>query len=207
LRHGQTAWNLAKRIQGHLDVPLDETGIQQAQALAQALCAEGLQAIYSSDLQRALATAAPLGQCLGLPVQQDPALRERSFGAFEGQLYADIQTCWPEDAQRWRSRDLEFCPGGGESLTAFDARCVGAVSRLAALHAGQAIAIVAHGGVLDCLFRAATRVGLAAAGTWPLGNASINRLLHSAQGFTLVGWNDNAHWPAGVSITPDRATA
>jgi 2,3-bisphosphoglycerate-dependent phosphoglycerate mutase len=205
LRHGQTAWNLERRIQGHLDEPLDDTGRWQAQALGQALASEDLQAIYSSDLQRAAATAAPLAQRVGLPVCLDAALRERCFGAFEGQLYADIQTLWPEAAQRWRSREVDFCPGGGESLTAFDARCVTAVARLAARHPGQAIAIFAHGGVLDCLYRAATRVGLAAHGSWPLGNASINRLLHSAEGFALVGWNDDAHLLHGAPLDATSA--
>jgi probable phosphoglycerate mutase len=94
---------------------------------------------------------------------------------------------------RWRQRDAEFGAEGGETLAAFYARCVACATRLAARHPGETIALVAHGGVLDCLYRAATRVGLQAQRTWQIGNASINRLLYSDQGFTLVGWSDELH--------------
>ena len=90
-------------------------------------------------------------------------------------------------------RDPEFDADGGETLSAFYSRSVTTARRLAARHPGQVVALVAHGGVLDCLYRAATRVALDAPRTWQLGNASINRLLHSAEGLVLVGWNDNAH--------------
>ena len=88
---------------------------------------------------------------------------------------------------------MDFRPGGGEALTPFYARCVDTVCALAALHPGQGIAIVAHGGVLDCLYRAAVGVDLNAPRSWLLGNASINRLLFNGEGFSLVGWSDDAH--------------
>ena len=69
-----------------------------------------------------------------------------------------VEAAFPEDALRWRRRDPDFEPSGGESLTALYARCIAVVSELATAHAGQTIAIVAHGGVLDCLYRAATRI-------------------------------------------------
>ncbi|MFY9510798.1 MAG: histidine phosphatase family protein, partial [Rubrivivax sp.] len=78
-------------------------------------------------------------------------------------------------------------------LQDFYARCVAAATRLANRHPGQGIALVAHGGVLDCLYRAATHMALDAPRTWQLGNASVNRLLHSAEGLSLVGWNDTRH--------------
>ncbi len=193
LRHGQTAWNAGQRIQGQLDIPLDDTGRWQAARLAQALAGEGLHVIYSSDLQRAHATASALQAATQAPLHTDAALRERGFGHFEGATFTEIEQRWPEDALRWRRRDPDSAPGGGETLLDFQARCVGAVTRLAAAHAGQSIAIVAHGGVLDCLYRAAVGIDLAAPRTWQLGNASINRLLFHGDGFTLVGWNDNAH--------------
>lgn len=193
VRHGRTAWNAEQRLQGHLDVPLDAIGRAQAARLATALADEGLAAIYSSDLQRAHDTAAPLAAATGLPVRADPALRERSFGRLEGATYAEVERDWPEDALRWRRRDPDFGPGGGESLNAFYARTVVAVGDIAARHAGEAIAVFAHGGVLDCLYRAATRLDLRAPRSWQLGNAAINRLLHHGEGFVVVGWNDDAH--------------
>ena len=193
LRHGQTAWNAELRIQGQLDIPLNDIGHRQAAQLAQALAGEGLAAIYSSDLLRARATAEPLAAASGLPVQTSTALRERAFGCFEGATFVEIEQRWPEDAARWRRREIDFGPGGGESLSGFSARCVPALEQLAARHPGEAIAVVAHGGVLDCLYRAAVGIGLTAPRTWQLGNASINRLLHTGEGFVVVGWNDDAH--------------
>lgn len=196
LRHGETAWNVEQRIQGHLDIPLNDTGRWQAERLATALADEGIGAIYSSDLQRARATAEPLARLLQLPVVNDVGLRERGFGLFEGETFTDIEARWPEQAKAWRRRDPDFGPSGGETLSAFYERCVSTAQRLAEPHPGMAIALVAHGGVLDCLYRAACRLELQAPRTWQLGNAGINRLLHTGEGFVLVGWNDSAHLDA-----------
>ena len=198
IRHGETAWNRATRIQGHTDIPLSPLGLVQAERLAAALADEPLAAIYSSDLSRARQTAETLAAAHGLPIQFDPALRERAFGRFEGLSWLEIEQGYPEDAARWRRREPDFAVGGGESLNVFSARCLGAASRAAAAHPGQSIAVVAHGGVLDCLYRAATRVALDAPRSWQLGNATINRLLATSEGFTLVGWSDDRHL-AGLS--------
>lgn len=193
VRHGETAWNRAARIQGHTDIPLSDLGLAQAERLARALADEPLAAIYASDLRRARQTAEALARVRGLPVQFDAALRERAFGRFEGLSWPEIEQAHPEDAARWRRREPDFAVGGGESLNDFSARCLAAAHRAAAAHPGCGIALVAHGGVLDCLYRAATRVALDAPRSWQLGNASINRLLATPEGFTLVGWNDDRH--------------
>lgn len=196
VRHGQTAWNIETRIQGATDIALDATGRLQAGALGAALAGAGLDAIYASDLSRALQTAQAVAERTGLEVTADRDLRERGFGIFEGLTHADVARRWPDQAQRWRQRDPHFGPEGGETLSAFYARCIGCAERIAARHPGQTIALVAHGGVLDCLYRAATRIDLQAPRTWQLPNASINRLLWTAEGFTLVGWNDALHLEA-----------
>lgn len=193
VRHGETAWNAGLRIQGHTDIALNERGSWQAARLADALRTQELHAIYSSDLRRAHDTAHAVAVAAKLPVLRHSGLRERHFGHFEGLTFAEIEQQWPDDARRWRRREPGFAPGGGESLLDFSARCVAACAALAERHRGQAILLVAHGGVLDCLYRAATRVALDAPRSWVLGNASINRLLHTDGGFTLVGWNDGAH--------------
>jgi probable phosphoglycerate mutase len=99
----------------------------------------------------------------------------------------------PDPLHLWRLRDPDFEPEGGESLRLFQARCLATVERLVQGHAGQTIALVSHGGVLDSLYRAANHLALDLPRTWRLGNAVINRLLHSPQGLSLVGWNDAAH--------------
>ena len=202
LRHGRTAWNAEARIQGQMDAPLDELGRWQAERLGEALAGEDITAVYSSDLQRALATAQPLVARTGAVLRSDVRLRERGFGSFEGRTHAEIEALWPDAALRWRRRELDFQPGGGEALTLFFERCVSAVCALAAQHPGETIAVVAHGGVLDCLYRAAVGVELNAPRSWVLGNASINRLLFNGEGLSLVGWSDDAHLQGceGVSL-------
>lgn len=198
VRHGETAWNAERRMQGQIDIGLNARGRAQAAALADALGGEGLAAVVASDLQRAWYTAQPLATALGLPLHAEPGLRERHFGLLQGLTHDEIEARHPEMARLWRTRDPQFTPPGGESLLQFDARCRATVRRLAARHAGQAIALVTHGGVLDLLYRAATHLALDAPRSWPLGNAAVHRLLATAEGLSLVGWNDTAHLDALV---------
>jgi probable phosphoglycerate mutase len=193
IRHGETSWNVDTRIQGQLDVPLSANGRWQAERLAHALRGEPIQAIYASDLTRAWETAQYLSQTHGRQVIKETGLRERGFGDFEGKTFAEIEALLPEQSMRWRRRDPEFSPRGGESLVALSARVVEAAERLAARHPGEQIALVGHGGVMDVLYRAATRLDIQAPRTWALGNAAINRLLWTPEGFTLVGWADTQH--------------
>jgi 2,3-bisphosphoglycerate-dependent phosphoglycerate mutase len=193
IRHGETAWNTESRIQGHTDIALNDKGRWQAERVGAALADEALDAIYSSDLQRACLTAQAIADATQLPLTLDVSLRERHFGRFEGKTQAEVAQHWPDEAQRWRSRDPSYGPEGGEALQDFYQRCVEAVQRVAAQHLGQTIAIVAHGGVLDCFYRAATGVALDAPRTWHINNASVNRLLYSPEGLSLLAWGDTRH--------------
>ncbi len=197
LRHGETAWNVDTRIQGQLDVPLNDTGRWQARQLGLAISEEGIDAIYASDLSRAYETARAVADACARDVITDIGLRERGFGEFEGFTWKEIETRWPVESERWRRRDLDFAPAGGETLRQFYERTVDVARRLASGHPGQTIALVAHGGVMDCLYRAASRIDLQAPRSWQLGNASINRLLHTPEGFSLVGWSDTQHLDRG----------
>ncbi|GAB4396645.1 MAG: histidine phosphatase family protein [Rhodoferax sp.] len=200
IRHGETAWNAESRIQGHRDIALNDTGLRQARAAAQALADEAIAAVYTSDLQRARATAQAIAQVRGAPLVADPALRERSFGDFEGHTHAELAQRWPDAVQRWRARDPEWQPPGGESLSAMRARVGAALHRLAAQHLGEQIVLVAHGGVLDQWYRLATGLDLQAPRTWALDNAAINRLLWTPQSLTLVGWADAGHLQALADV-------
>jgi probable phosphoglycerate mutase len=193
IRHGETAWNAVQRLQGWQDIPLNRHGQRQAAALGPALADEGLVAVVASDLQRAWQTGAALAAALGLPLLAEPGLRERRFGVLEGLTTAQIEAERPDDARRWRTRQPDWTPEGGESLLTFQARSLAAVDRIAQRFAGQAVALVSHGGVIDLLYRAATHVPLDLPRTWALGNATVNRLLHTAQGLSLVGWDDGGH--------------
>ncbi len=193
IRHGETDSNAELRMQGQLDTALSRRGRWQASRVGEALADAGIEAIFASDLARARDTAAAIAERTGLEVVTDRGLRERGFGVFEGFTYADIELRWPAEASRWRRHDPDFGPEGGETLRAFSDRAVAACTRIAASQAGRSIAIVTHGGVLDCLYRAASGIGLAAPRSWQLGNATVNRLLYTARGFSLVGWSDSQH--------------
>jgi probable phosphoglycerate mutase len=194
VRHGETAWNVGTRIQGQLDIGLNATGLWQARQAAKALTDEPIAAIYASDLSRAWQTALVIAQPHGIEVQADRALRERAFGHFEGRTFAEIDAKLPEESRLWRTRDPHFAPSdGGESLLDFRDRVTTAAARLARQHTGELVLLVAHGGVMDVLYRAATGQELQAPRTWELGNAAINRLLWTPDCLTLVGWADTGH--------------
>ena len=193
VRHGETAWNVGTRIQGQLDIGLNAIGEWQARRVGQALADEAIDVIYASDLARAWNTALEIARPLGLQVRPEPRLRERAFGCFEGMSFAEIEQNLPDQARLWRERDPAFTPRGGESLLVFRDRITAVAAELAARHPGELVVLVAHGGVMDVLYRAATRQGLQAPRTWMLGNASINRLLWTPEGFILVGWSDTTH--------------
>lgn len=205
IRHGETAWNVDTRLQGHLDIPLNTTGRWQAQRAAMGLAEEAIHAIYTSDLLRALETAHAIAQMSGAALQTIEGLRERSFGVFQGKTYKEIETLWPEQSMRWRKREPDFAPEGGESLKALHERIQGVVNTLAARHVGQQIVMVAHGGVMDALYRLATRQDIQAPRTWNLGNATINRLLWTPDGLSIVGWADTQHLDNTQAL--DEATA
>jgi probable phosphoglycerate mutase len=206
IRHGETAWNVDTRIQGHLDIPLNARGRWQAAQLAQALADESIKAVYASDLARAWETAGHVAKLQNLDITPEIGLRERGFGTFEGKTFLEIEADLPDQAQRWRNRDPLFTPPGGESLVDLRERVLEAASRLAARHPGELIAMVGHGGVMDVLYRAATRQSIDAPRTWALGNAAINRLMWTPQGFSLVGWADVQHLDE-TSLDDNRFTA
>jgi probable phosphoglycerate mutase len=196
IRHGVTEWNRAKRIQGHTDIALSDLGFAQARLLGEALQEQTIDAIYASDLLRARQTAQAVADSAihnAMRVRLDPALRERSFGSFEGLTWEEIAARWPDQSERWRKRDAEFGAPGGETLGEFYRRSVAALTRIALQHPGEKIAVLTHGGVLDCLYRAATGLDLQAPRSWVLGNAAVNRLLFTPAGFSLIGWNDGSH--------------
>ncbi len=193
VRHGETAWNVDTRIQGQLDIALNDTGLWQARRAAQALQDEEIVAVYASDLSRAWQTAVEIARPHGVEVTAEPGLRERAFGLFEGRTFAEIDATMPAQAKLWRTRNPEFAPEGGESLLTFRDRVTQVAARLAARHPGGLVLMVAHGGVMDVLYRAATGQELQAPRTWQLANAAINRLLWTPQGMTLVGWADTTH--------------
>lgn len=191
VRHGETDWNMQRRIQGQIDIPLNATGRQQAQATAQRLAQQSFAAIYSSDLQRAHDTAAATADLLGLPVQAELGLRERHYGEFQGLTQDDIKV--RADYARYINRDTSFAFGDGESLTIFAERIKNTLNRLAQEHAGENILLFAHGGVLDVIYRIATHRPLETARDFPIPNAALNWVEIGNPDWQLLEWGVQTH--------------
>ena len=211
IRHGETAWNAERRLQGHLDVDLNETGLRQAVLMAQALQGEHFDALYCSDLSRARKTAAPLAAAQGLTPVIDPAWRERCYGAFEGHSYDQIGTLFPEAyaAMRERAKDYRYPKGErtAETLHEFAARSVGALTAVLkrALQSGaRRIAIVTHGGVLDCINHHARGVDISLPRDFDIPNTGINRLSWDGQALKILQWADVDHLAGLVLDEIDR---
>jgi len=193
VRHGETRWNIDGRIQGHLDSDLTPTGRAQADALAARLAREPLHALYSSDLGRARATAAPIAALTGLAAVLDARLRERTYGVFESLTWTEIEARYPAEYARLATRDPAYVVPGGESAIAFRERLLARFAELAASHPGQCVAVVTHGGALGMLYRVATAMPLDAVRDYPLPNAGVNRFAWAGGRLLLEAWGDVAH--------------
>ena len=122
VRHGETVWNAEGRVQGQLDIPLNDVGRAQARATAEALAGHDFTAIYCSDLMRVRQTAEPSARKLALPVSYMAELRERHYGMFETLTYVEVREKFPGQYARFRDKDPDFDFEGGETLRGFNAR-------------------------------------------------------------------------------------
>lgn len=151
LRHGQTRWNIEGKIQGKTDVPLNETGMEQAECLARAMADSGVKAIFSSPLLRARQTAGIVAEKMGLEVAELPELKEVDFGLWEGRTWKNIEENYPEDYKKWEKNPAKAAPTGGEPRKSCMDRSRSAVEQIleaAAVLGGRDVCIVAHGGIL-----------------------------------------------------------
>ncbi len=193
IRHGETDWNAERRIQGHRDLPLNASGLAQAEALARGLADLTVEAIYSSDLLRARQTAQPLADSLGVALQTDPLLRERNFGCCEGKTIDEVMAGDALIARGLSARQPDFVLPGGESLLQHLARVETCFARLATRHGGQCVVVVSHGGVLDLVYRRARGVPIERARDFPLPNASVNWLTIRGECWQLESWGETGH--------------
>lgn len=198
VRHGETAWNAEKRIQGQTDIALDTSGLGQADAAARWLAQHEVAALYSSDLLRARQTAARIAEALKVPLSLLPALRERRYGFFEGLTYDEARARHPEDYYAFETRDPDYAfPDGGESLQQLHARVTGQLQRLAADHSGQTVVLVTHGGVLDIVNRFVRGNPLDSPRDFLIPNAGINWLSFCGERWTLDAWGETSHLAVG----------
>ena len=193
VRHGETDWNREQRFQGQIDVPLNATGHAQAARLAARLAAAPPDRLYTSDLQRARETAAPLASAWALPAVPAPGWREQSFGVLEGLDVPTIQARHPALWSQWLAHRGDDALPGGESLREFHARVSAALQELVAAHPGQRLAVVTHGGVLDMLWRSAYGLPLDGRRDCAIPNTGINRLRWVDGRLVVDAWADDAH--------------
>lgn len=194
IRHGETDWNVVHRLQGHTDIPLNATGLAQAQATAAALGSVHFDAMYCSDLQRAAKTAQIIAAPRKQQVIAEPRLRERHFGAFQGLTWDEAKERYPSHYTPLRERVVHANPpDGGESLAVFSERITAVLQEIAARHPAQTVLVVCHGGCLDVAYRAATGKPLSALRDFPLSNATLNWLSIGQQGWHLDKWNEENH--------------
>ena len=195
IRHGETEWNAEGRIQGFRDIGLSGRGHRQAQVLARHLAGHSIDAIYASDLTRAIQTAEPLARQMGAALRIDARLKERGFGLFEGHTYAEAEANWPHEYAIWRQRDPGHAVPGGESYRDARVRVLAILGELTRKHAGQTIAVVTHGGVLDIIYRTAEGIPWETPRSHLLPNASINRVRarHPGPELQVLAWAENSH--------------
>ncbi|HTE14339.1 MAG TPA: histidine phosphatase family protein [Burkholderiales bacterium] len=206
IRHGETAWNRERRMQGQTNTPLSDTGRAQAEAVGRRLARHPFSALYSSDLQRAWDTAAAIARASGRDIVSEPRLRERTFGVFEGLTYDEMAQHHPLEHARFAQRDPDYAVPGGESPRQFFERSLGCLEDIAAAHAGECVVVVTHGLVLDTLYRAARNMPLDFKREVPLLNASLNTFQRAPQAWIEVAWGDVEHLAAvGVTRYDGRA--
>jgi broad specificity phosphatase PhoE len=182
IRHAETSAGMRGRCYGRLDVPASPAGRRQAAALGEALAATPLVAVYSSPLARAMETAAPIGAAQGLEVVPVDGLREIDFGELEGLTYDEIRARRPALYREWMEHPARVRFPAGESFAELRERAVPALTTLRERHAGEAVAVVTHGGV----------VRAALADVLELGDGAVFRLGLDHCSVSVVDWADGA---------------
>ena len=198
IRHGETEWNKTGRFQGHSDVPLSAEGRTQAEALGKNLIVDHVDAIYASDLTRAMETAAPLAARFGLPVISDPQLRELNFGAWEGRNFNDVNAENPNAMKNfYTDPELADLPES-ELFPEFQRRVAGRVREIVAHERGKRVVIVSHGASIRILL--ADLLSMPIRSIWHLSqlNTAVNKIRFEDDGFAVVTlMNDTSHLRVG----------
>ncbi len=197
IRHGQTEWNLAGRYQGQSDIELSAKGVRQAELLAEHLAIENIDhidAVYASDLKRAMKTAACIAKKAGCELQLEPALRELNFGVWEGKTYAAITEQWPEVMHTFFARpDLLVIPEG-ETFAQLQQRAAKKLEQIARRHAGGSVVIVAHGAIIRTLLAYVLHLPLRYLWSFRQDNTAVNMLHYTDENGWLVElMNSTAH--------------
>lgn len=191
IRHGETEWNRAGRIQGSSDIALNDLGRQQAMRLQSALLGHDFARVYSSDMQRVVQTAR-LGWGEDEEIVLDARLRELSFGRFEGYTWDELKTLYPEDFAIWQA-DREQNTHGGERISDVVRRTKAFLDEARARHERERILVFSHGGTIAIIL--SILMGLDPVKWWQFrhGNTAITEVRLVAGGCLLMRYNDTYH--------------
>ena len=197
IRHGQSMGNAERRFGGHTATPLSALGRAQAEATARALSAEGVTAVYSSDLLRAVETAEPLARLTGLEIRRTEAFRERGVGRMEGLTFEEAAERHPEEYAALLRRDFEHVLTGGESYRQMLGRASRELDRAIRENAGGTVAVFSHTGTI-CILALHLMGALDAPTLRPVwiasANCGITRFELRSDGFVRVSaLNDTRH--------------
>ncbi len=203
IRHGQTAWNREERFRGQVDLPLDDWGLKQAEAVGRRV-ASGWRpaAIYASSLQRALQTAAAIARACGLRTTIHDGLLDIDYGAFAGLTLEEAANQYPDLARDWRQAPHTVHFPGGESLSEVRARAEASLEEMTTNHPGQTVVAVTH--VVVCRLLLCSLLGLDSSHFWQFqpATASVSVLEVSDTSRVLISVNDTCHLLPGDSIAP-----
>lgn len=193
IRHGKTVWNQSGRLQGHLDIELNDEGREQARKLAAALAGVTFEAAYASDLRRCTETAEILLEGHAVPLTTTAALREEDYGEWAGKSYAEIARQWPEQcAERERDR-VNSRPEGGETLGEMQARVLAKMDEIAAAHPRGNVLVVTHGGPAFVFFSKVMAPEGKLRGNFTVKNCAINIVARTRFGWKLEKLSDDCH--------------
>jgi len=208
VRHGETHYNLEGRIQGQLDSDLTELGTRQAEAIARRLASESFAAIYSSDLGRAVSTAAVVAEGRAVRVQTTPLLREASFGVVEGLTRDEVEARFPADQYEWRRMAWSGArPPGAETWEQVVDRCREFLAIAGGTCAASGdILVIGHGGSVRGLIVAALSFPIAVYRAIHLGNASLS-IIELGERPSLWLLNDTCHLDSLVSAREDAESS
>lgn len=195
VRHGETNWNAARRLQGHTDIDLNVRGLAQAKQLARALKNINLQfdILYTSDLQRAAKTAQAIEVLFKTTAISNAALRERHLGALQGLTTDEAPIREPDLWKSHLSRDVTENLLNGESIQQFSDRIRTVLEEIRVQHSGKTILLVSHGGALDMMYRIASKQPLDAEKAVAVPNASLNWISHDGLTWKVDSWADTSH--------------
>ena len=193
IRHGETMWNVQKRIQGQRNSKLSENGITQAELVANALNKREFDSLISSDLERAVETANIINKQLSLPHKYNLNLRERSFGIFEGKNFAEIEEMYPEEYRRYKERNPGFVVPGGESIEQMYDRVTSEIESIARKYKDQKVLIVSHGLVLEMMMYRTFNLDLNERRAFSINNSSISSFYIDEDSWFLKEWGVIEH--------------